>query len=386
MGTPERIEAVAEHVIETLRAGHKVVVVVSAMAGETNRLLGLAQQIDTRPATRELDMLAASGEQVSVALLAIALIKRGYPAVSLLADQVGILTDNKFGRARIVSVARNRLDAALEQGHVAIVAGFQGRDIEGNITTLGRGGSDTTAVALAAALQADECQIFTDVDGIYSIDPRICASAYRLPLVDGDSMLELASLGAKVLHSRSIEYAATHQVPLRVLSSFKPDGGSLVCYQGAAMSLPLLTGIACQKDEVWFQLQGIPASLQTKLFKEFARYSIETDLFTLQEPEQVGFSLNRSDLAVVEDLCKELSKDHAFKWIAYTGLAKLSIVGVGVKANPMVMAVVLEQLQLNAVEPVALQCSEIKLSVMFLERHLTILAHELHQCLLVRES
>ena len=206
VGTPERIEAVAEQVIQTVHAGHKVVVVVSAMAGETNRLLGLAHQIDSRPSTRELDMLAASGEQVSIALLAMALIKRGHPAVSLLADQIGILTDNKFSRARILSVGTERLHQELEQGHIVIAAGFQGRDIEGNITTLGRGGSDTTAVALAAALKADECQIFTDVDGIYSIDPRICADAFRLPYVDASSMLELASLGAKVLHSRSVEY------------------------------------------------------------------------------------------------------------------------------------------------------------------------------------
>ncbi len=386
VGTPERIEAVAEQLTETVRAGHKVVVVVSAMAGETNRLLGLAHQIDSRPSTRELDMLAASGEQASIALLAIALIKRGYPAVSLLADQVGILTDNKFSRARILSVATERLWQELEQGHIVIVAGFQGRDIEGNITTLGRGGSDTTAVALAAALKADECQIFTDVDGIYSIDPRICAAAYRLPVVDSDSMLELASLGAKVLHSRSIEYATTHQVPLRVLSSFKPDQGSLICYQGAGMSLPKLTGIACQKDEVWLQLSGISTAQQTQLFKEFARQSVETDLFSLLGPQQIGFSLNRADLTVVEDLCGELAEKQRFDWLVFTGLAKLSVVGVGVKANPEVMAVVLEQLQLLAAEPVAIQCSEIKLSVLLLERHLVSLANELHRLLLITEN
>lgn len=197
VGTTERIEAVAELIIRTVQAGHKVVAVVSAMAGDTNRLLGLAQQIDAKAAPRELDVLAAAGEQVTVALLAIALVKRGYPAVSLLADQVCIRTDNKFGRARIEEVETHRLQQELEQGHIVVVAGFQGRDFEGNLTTLGRGGSDTSAVALAAALKADECQIYTDVDGVYTIDPRICPTAQRLAFIPFGDMLELASVGAK---------------------------------------------------------------------------------------------------------------------------------------------------------------------------------------------
>ena len=248
MGSTDRIEAVAELIVRSVQAGHKVVAVVSAMAGETNRLLGLAQQIDPRASSRELDVLAATGEQVTIALLAMALIKRGYPAVSLLADQISVNTDNKFGKARILSVDKARLAAELEQGHIVVAAGFQGRDVEGNVTTLGRGGSDTSAVAIAAAINADECQIFTDVDGVYSIDPRICSGARRLPYIPFNDMLELASLGAKVLHSRSVEYAGRFKVPLRVLSTFRPDAGTLMVYEDIPMQMPIISGIACQAD------------------------------------------------------------------------------------------------------------------------------------------
>jgi aspartate kinase len=386
VGTPERIEAVAEQVIQTVRAGHKVVVVVSAMAGETNRLLGLARQIDSRPSTRELDMLAASGEQVSIALLAMALIKRGHPAVSLLADQIGILTDNKFSRARILAVGTERLWQELEQGHIVIAAGFQGRDIEGNITTLGRGGSDTTAVALAAALKADECQIFTDVDGIYSIDPRICAGAFRLPYVGGDCMLELASLGAKVLHSRSVEYAVMHQVPVRVLSSFRPDQGTLVCYEDQTMSAAAVTGLACQTGEVWLELNGLTSELHLTLLKEFARLAIETDMLKVQfEPSglvQMQFSLNQNDLNTVEDICNELKKKQNFTLQSRKSLGKLSIVGIGLKSNPAIIATVFEQLQLATVQLVAVSCAEIKLSVVIPEADLNKVAAALHSALL----
>ncbi|MBY0417314.1 MAG: aspartate kinase [Pararheinheimera sp.] len=386
VGTPERIEAVAEQVIQTVHAGHKVVVVVSAMAGETNRLLGLAHQIDSRPATRELDMLAASGEQVSIALLAMALIKRGHPAVSLLADQIGILTDNKFSRARILSVGTERLWQELEQGHIVIAAGFQGRDIEGNITTLGRGGSDTTAVALAAALKADECQIFTDVEGIYSMDPRICSDAFRLPYVDAASMLELASLGAKVLHSRSVEYAAMHQVPVRVLSSFRPDQGTLVCYEDQTMSVPALTGLACQTGEVWLELNELSSELHIALLKEFARLAIETDMLKVQYAPsglvQMQFSVNQNDLNTVEDICNELKKKQNFTLQSRKSLGKLSIVGIGLKSNPAITATVFEQLQLLAVQVVAVSCAEIKLSIVVPETELNKVAVALHTVLL----
>jgi aspartate kinase len=214
VGSIERIEAVAERVIKARQCGHQVVVVLSAMAGETNRLLGLAKQIDTIPTPRELDVLLAAGEQVSIALLAMALNKRGYSAISLTADQVVIHTDNNFNNATIHEVETQNMTTLLGQGDIVVVAGFQGRDIDGNITTLGRGGSDTTAVAIASALNADECQIFTDVDGVYSTDPRIVPSAARLDVIHFDYMTCMARLGAKVLQLQSVEYACQHRVPL----------------------------------------------------------------------------------------------------------------------------------------------------------------------------
>ena len=386
VGTPERIRAVARRVARYKSLGHQIVVVVSAMSGETNRLIGLAKEIMAEPDPRELDVMVSTGEQVTIALLAMALIKRGYPAVSLLADQICIHTDNKFGKARITAVDNQRLLQELEQGHIVIAAGFQGRDIEDNITTLGRGGSDTTAVALAAALKADECQIFTDVDGIYSMDPRICTDAFRLPYVDASSMLELASLGAKVLHSRSVEYAAMHQVPVRVLSSFRPDQGTLVCYEDQTMSVPAVTGLACQTGEVWLELNELSSELHIALLKEFARLAIETDMLKVQYAPsglvQMQFSLNQNDLNTVEDICNELKKKQNFTLQSRKSLGKLSIVGIGLKSNPAITATVFEQLQLLAVQVVAVSCAEIKLSIVVPEAELNKVAVALHSALL----
>ncbi|PSW18638.1 aspartate kinase [Photobacterium sanctipauli] len=231
VGSIERIEAVAERVIKARQQGHQIVVVVSAMAGDTNRLLGLARQIDEVPTQRELDVLLSAGEQVTIALLAMALNKRGFNAISLIADQVAIRTDNAFNNANIIQVETEKLETLLGEGNIVVVAGFQGRDSENNITTLGRGGSDTTAVAIAGALKADECQIFTDVDGVYSTDPRVVADARRLPSIHFDDMTSMARHGAKVLQLQSVEYANHHKVPLRVLSSFEDGEGTLVNFE-----------------------------------------------------------------------------------------------------------------------------------------------------------
>ncbi|PSU32596.1 aspartate kinase [Photobacterium lutimaris] len=228
VGSIERIEAVAERVIQARRLGHQIVVVVSAMAGETNRLLGMAKQIDAVPTQRELDVLLSTGEQVTIALLAMALNQRGYPATSLTGDQLGIRTDTVFNNATITKVETEVVTALLERDHIVVVAGFQGRDSRNNITTLGRGGSDTTAVAIAGALAADECQIFTDVDGVYTTDPRLVSEAARLSTIHFDDMTAMARHGAKVLQLQSVEYAEQHQVPLRVLSSFDEGEGTLV--------------------------------------------------------------------------------------------------------------------------------------------------------------
>ncbi|MGF1680811.1 aspartate kinase [Photobacterium minamisatsumaniensis] len=256
VGSIERIEAVAERVIKARQQGHQIVVVVSAMAGETNRLLGLARQVDEVPTQRELDVLLSAGEQVTMALLAMALNKRGFSAISLTADQVAIRTDNAFNNANIIQVETDNLNALLSQGNIVVVAGFQGRDSRNNITTLGRGGSDTTAVAIASALEADECQIFTDVDGVYSTDPRLVADACRLASIHFDDMTSMARHGAKVLQLQSVEYAHHHRVPLRVLSSFEDSEGTLVNFEPSACEGAV--GVAVQSRQI---LLSVPQSL-----------------------------------------------------------------------------------------------------------------------------
>ena len=257
MGSVDRIEAVADRVARHHRAGDRVVVVVSAMSGETNRLTGLAHEIDPAPPARELDVLLASGEQVSIALLSVALAKRGLAARSWLGYRVAIRTDDRHGRSRIEHIDTEALQASLENGCIPVVAGFQGVDAHGDVTTLGRGGSDTTAVALGAALRADECQIYTDVTGVFTTDPRVVANARRLEQVTFEEMLELASLGSKVLHPRSVEFAGKYGVPLRVLSSFEDGEGTLIVPEGeGAMEKPVISGIAFTRDEAKINVQG----------------------------------------------------------------------------------------------------------------------------------
>ncbi|OYX26363.1 MAG: aspartate kinase, partial [Hydrogenophilales bacterium 32-62-9] len=256
----ERIRAVAERVAKFKMLGHQVVVVLSAMSGETNRLIGLAKQIQTTPDPRELDMMVSTGEQVTIALLAMALKDLGLKAKSYTGAQVRILTDDAFTKARILSIDESRMRSDLDSGHVIVVAGFQGVDENGNITTLGRGGSDTTGVALAAALKADECQIYTDVDGVYTTDPRVVPDARRLKTITFEEMLEMASLGSKVLQIRSVEFAGKYKVKLRVLSSFQDEGdGTLITFEeNASMEQPVISGIAFNRDEAKITVVGVP--------------------------------------------------------------------------------------------------------------------------------
>ncbi len=391
VGSTDRIEQVAELIIRSIQAGHKVVAVVSAMAGETNRLLGLAQQIDPRAASRELDVLAATGEQVTVALLAMALIKRGFPAVSLLADQICIHTDNKFGKARILSVDSQRLLQELEQGHIVVAAGFQGRDIEGNVTTLGRGGSDTSAVALAAAINADECQIYTDVDGVYTIDPRICPEARRLPFMPFTDMLELASLGAKVLHSRSVEYAGRFRVPLRVLSTFKPDAGTLIVDENKLMTLPYISGIAVQSGVTLLRLESITAPQWQQVVELLAELNIETDMLqhSGQWPEQltISFSLAMADLIQVTDALQKITENSAITLHhPDQNLAKLSVVGIGIKSDPALVARIFNLLLEMNVQLWSLCHSESRFSVLIAAELLEKVAARLHQVLVTTEN
>lgn len=394
VGTTERIEAVAELIIRSIQAGHKVVAVVSAMAGDTNRLLGLARQIDARASARELDVLAASGEQVTVALLAIALIKRGYPAVSLLADQAGVLTDNKFGKARVEQVDTGRLLAELEQGHIAVVAGFQGRDIEGNLTTLGRGGSDTSAVVLAAALKADECQIFTDVDGVYTIDPRICPKSQRLPFVLADEMLLLAGLGAKVLHVRSVEYACASQVPLRVLSTFRPDAGTLISYQANELSgqLPAWSGIACLHGITLLRLAGVSATFCQQLQHLCIRRNFDIDMLMFADPAQGGdgslmMSLPDQEYDLLQDELQALAAQYSADIVSeQRNLAKLSLVGRALDEDAAwPPRIILQLTALNAQVWAQYQSSK-RLSVLMSAELLETAAKALHQLLFVGEN
>jgi len=258
VGTVEKIENVAERLIATKKAGYDVVVAVSAMSGETNRLVEMARQISDKADPREYDVLVSTGEQVTIALLAMALKERGYDARSYTGSQVHILTDSAHTKARILDIDEAKIRADLDKGRIVIVAGFQGRDEHGNITTLGRGGSDTTAVALAAALKADECQIYTDVDGVYTTDPRVVADARRLEKITFEEMLEMASLGSKVLQIRSVEFAGKYNVKLRVLSSFKEGPGTLITYEEDNMEQAAISGIAFNRDEAKLTILGVP--------------------------------------------------------------------------------------------------------------------------------
>ena len=381
VGSLERIEAVADNIVTTRRKGHQVVVVLSAMAGETNRLLALAQSIDKQAATRELDMLLASAEQVSISLLTIALIKRGFSAISLLAHQVGIITDNSFGRARIKSVSSFRLEQALEQEQVVVVAGFQGQDNEQNITTLGRGGSDTSAIAVAVALKASECQIFTDVDGIYSADPRIEPLAQKINNIAFDEMLVMASLGAKVLQNRAVEYAMRHNMPIRVLSSFQSGQGTKVMNEeelvSEAIGIKAVSNISHQKDEVLVTVEDvIDQSAVAQIFSELGDADIEVDMITYAQSQNckynVKFSVSRQAFYQIDDLLRKMRQKNSIRTIQYNEkVVKLSAVGIGMKSHSAIAGQFFSALAKENIEILLISTSEINISVLIDESTLT---------------
>ncbi|GAA61500.1 aspartate kinase [Pseudoalteromonas sp. BSi20652] len=393
VGSIERIEAVADLVVKTRQQGHQVVVVLSAMSGETNRLINLAKQIDTRPSSRELDVLISTGEQVSVSLLAMAIIKRGHSAVSLLADQVNILTDNMFGKARIAEVAATRLKHELEHNRIAIIAGFQGRDIEGNITTLGRGGTDTSAVEIAAAIKADECQIYTDVDGVYTTDPRVEPNARRMSQVTFAEMLELASLGAKVLHIRSVEAAGKHNVPLRVLSSFNPDEGTLISFEENDMPNKVVSGIAFNREECLIKVQGVPTGTQylSKILKLFAENGIEIDMINQVnhnfEKIDYAFTVHSNDyLQALELLSEDQAQLGAQNISGLQAVAKVSAVGMGMKSHSGVASLFFDALAQENINVVLVSTSEIKISVLIDEKYLELAVRALHKAFLTENG
>jgi aspartate kinase len=381
----DRIREVARRVAADHRRGDRLVVVVSAMAGETNRLLDLARQVAQRPADRETDALVASGEQVSAALLALALQDEGIKAASFLGHQVRISTDSAFGRARIQSIDKHRLQAAVEQGTVAVVAGFQGVDHENNITTLGRGGSDTTGVALAAALGADACEIFTDVDGVYTGDPRIVPHAKKLERISYDEMLELASLGAKVLQIRAVEFAKRYGVRVHVRSSFSDAAGTVVIGEDKPMENVLVSGVAHDRDQTKITLVGVPdrPGLAARVFGPIAAAGIVVDMIiqnaSAEGTTDLTFTVPRGDFAKALSLVRAEEKALGFRGITSdTEVAKVSIVGLGMRSHAGVAARMFDVLAAEGINIQMISTSEIKISVVVDEKYTELAVRALH--------
>jgi aspartate kinase len=386
VGTPERIAAVADKVIATRDRGNSVVVVVSAMSGETNRLLALADQVSDKPMPRELDVLLATGEQVTIALLSMALEHRGCAARSYTGGQVHILTDSAHNKARIREIEDKRVHADLVAGRVVVVAGFQGVDEDGNITTLGRGGSDTTAVALAAALKADECQIYTDVDGVYTTDPRVVPDARRLDRITFEEMLEMASLGSKVLQIRSVSFAGRYNVPLRVLSSFEEGEGTLITYEDEKMEQALISGIAFNRDEAKLTVIGVPDTpgVAYQLLGPIAEANIEVDMIVQNiAPDgattDFTFTVNRNDYKrALEILTRTATGLGAREVSGDNKIVKVSLVGVGMRSHAGIASTMFGTLAKEGVNIRMIATSEIKISVVVDEKYLELAVRSLH--------
>ena len=387
VGSPERIAAVAEKVIAWRDRGNSVVVVVSAMSGETNRLLELAAAITDTPVPRELDVVLATGEQVTIALLSMALEKRGCAARSYTGGQVDIRTDSAHNKARIREIDDKRMRADLGAGRVVVVAGFQGVDEGGNITTLGRGGSDTTAVALAAALKADECQIYTDVDGVYTTDPRVEPKARRLDRITFEEMLEMASLGSKVLQIRSVSFAGRYNVPLRVLSSFEEGEGTLITYEDETMEQALISGIAFNRDEAKLTILGVPDTpgVAYKLLGPIAAANIEVDMI-IQNVAPDGattdftFTVHRNDYKKALDILNKTAIEMGAREVSGDNtIVKISLVGVGMRSHAGIASTMFEALAREGVNIRMISTSEIKVSVVVDEKYLELGVRALHE-------
>ncbi|MBU0808111.1 MULTISPECIES: aspartate kinase [Pseudomonas] len=387
VGTVERIQQVAAKVKKFRENGDDIVVVVSAMSGETNRLVELAKQVsDGQPVPREFDVMVSTGEQVTIALLAMALIKIGVPAVSYTGNQVRILTDSAHNKARILQIDDQKLRTDLKAGRVVVVAGFQGVDEHGNITTLGRGGSDTTGVALAAALKADECQIYTDVDGVYTTDPRVVPKAQRLSKITFEEMLEMASLGSKVLQIRAVEFAGKYNVPLRVLHSFQEGPGTLITIdEEESMEQPIISGIAFNRDEAKLTIRGVPdiPGVAFKILGPISAANVEVDMIVQNvahdNTTDFTFTVHRNDysnaMLVLEKTAQELG---AREVVGNTDIAKVSIVGVGMRSHAGVASRMFESLAQENINIQMISTSEIKVSVVIEEKYLELAVRALH--------
>jgi len=386
VGSVERIEQVAEKVGRFRDTGNDVVVVVSAMSGETNRLIGLANSITDNPSPREMDVLVTTGEQVTIALLCMALQKRGYDARSYTGGQVRILTDEQHSKARIRDIDDQRIHADLSAGRVVVVAGFQGVDQDGNITTLGRGGSDTTAVALAAALKADECQIYTDVDGVYTTDPRVVSGARRLDRITFEEMLEMASLGSKVLQIRSVEFAGKYNVPLRVLHSFQDGPGTLISLEEqTGVESPSISGIAFTRDEAKITVLGVAdhPGMAYSVLGPVSEANIEVDVIVQNIAEDgstdVTFTVHRNDLAKTESIVKEVAQTLGAREVKSDDkIAKVSLVGVGMRSHAGIAAKMFKTLAEESINIQLITTSEIKISVVIDEKYLELAVRSLH--------
>jgi aspartate kinase len=386
VGTTERIEQVARRVAAARARGDQVCVTVSAMSGETNRLVDLGKAIDANADRRELDVLLSTGEQVTIALLSIALHKLGCPARSFTGSQAGIRTDTAHSKARILEIDPARLHAQLDAGKVAVVAGFQGIDIDGNITTLGRGGSDTTAVALAAALKADECQIYTDVDGVYTTDPRVEPNARRLERITFEEMLEMASLGSKVLQIRSVEMAGKYNVPLRVLSSFEEGPGTLITYEEDGMEQPLISGIAFNRDEAQLTMAGVPdrPGIAYAVLGPIADANIEVDMIVQNVGDDattdLTFTVHRNDYERALEIVKRIGTQvGASDVTGNSSIAKLSLVGVGMRSHAGIASRMFEALAGVGINIRMISTSEIKISVVVDDKFLELGVRTLHE-------
>ncbi|WP_028883887.1 aspartate kinase [Taylorella asinigenitalis] len=396
MGSLERIKNVAKRVAKWYAAGHKIVVVPSAMAGETNRLLGMAKDINELADRRELDMLAATGEQVSSALLVIALQNEGIPARSYAGWQLPIRTDKSYTKARIESINGDRITKDLNKGKVVVVTGFQGVDEDGNITTLGRGGSDTSAVAIAAAIKAEECLIFTDVDGVYTTDPRIEPDARRMPFVSFEEMLEMASLGSKVLQIRAVEFAGKYHVPLRVLSSLtdpdmdleveKNSGTLITLEENTNMEAAVVSGIAYSRDEAKITLLGVPDNpgVAHSILDPIAQANIDVDMIiqntSVDGTTDFSFTINRSDFARAREVIEQIvSSIGAREMIADDKIAKVSIVGIGMRSHSGVAAKMFRALSQEGINIMMISTSEIKTSVAIEDKYMELAVRALHK-------
>ncbi|MCU7874699.1 MAG: aspartate kinase [Candidatus Thiodiazotropha sp. (ex Lucinoma borealis)] len=387
VGTIERIFAVAEKVKGYRDRGDQVVVVVSAMSGETNRLIGLAGQIDESPDPREMDVLVSTGEQVTIALLSIALQKIGCPARSYTGGQVHILTDSAYSKARIRDIDAARVKADLDAGRVVVVAGFQGVDEHGSITTLGRGGSDTTAVAMAAALKGDECQIYTDVDGVYTTDPRVEPKARRLERITFEEMLEMASLGSKVLQIRAVEFAGKYNVPLRVLSSFEEGEGTLITFEEDSMEQAMISGIAFNRDEAKLTILGVPdqPGVAYKIIGPISSENIEVDMIVQNISSDTGrtdftFTVNRGDFKHARDILQQTADEMgAREVLADDKIVKISLVGVGMRSHAGIASKMFEALAQEGINIRMISTSEIKISVVVDEKYLELGVRALHE-------